>query len=151
MIPEQFRRYWMGKRRHCRHQRQQFDLTLEHAWLLCEPHWHDWLDAEGRNQWIMSRLPGYPGWEDHGVQVEHWSVYYEKLTKQALDRAPGQGDANMREYTEQPVRVEIDGVEYDSVNAAGRAVGRAASTVRHRCASTRWPTWQRLDNPQGKD
>jgi hypothetical protein len=145
MIPEQFRQYWMGKRRHCRHQKQQFDLTLEHAWLLCEQYWHDWLDAEGRNQWIMSRLPGYTAWEDYGVQVEHWTVYYEKLTKQAVNRPPGQGDVNMQQYTEQPVSVEIDGVEYPSINSARKATGIAASTIRHRCASTRFPNYRRLE------
>ena len=144
MIPETFRQYWMGKRRHSRHQKQQFDLTLEHAWSVCQQYWPTWRDAEGRNQWIMTRLPGVTAWQDGLVQVLPWNLHYKQLSQRAAVSA-GPGDENMREYTEQPVRIEIDGVEYPSINAARRDRGIPNSTIRHRCGNTRFPNYRRLD------
>ena len=144
MIPEKFYQYWQGKRRHCSHKHQQFDLTLEHAWLVCQQYWPTWRDSQGRNQWIMTRLPGVTAWQDGGVQVLPWHEHYKQLTRLAAVSA-GPGDVNMREYTEQPVRIEIDGEEYPSINEARRSTGVSASTIRHRCMNTRFPNYRRLD------
>jgi hypothetical protein len=40
------------------------------------------------------------------------------------------------------IRVRIDGVEYDSVKAAGRAVGISGVSVKYRIDSGRFPGWE---------
>lgn len=142
MIPEDFKRYHSLKGRTVRHKREHWSVTLEGLWQICGPIWSQW-QQQGPRSWFVSRQPGETEWRDDTIILETWQEHYEALSKLCGPKK-GRPCPDMRDFTEHPVRVEIDGVIYPSLNEASRQTGRAASTINHRCANVRFPNYRRL-------
>ena len=145
MIPEKFYQYWQRKRVLVRHKKETWALTLPAAWALAEPHWADWSAAKGRHRnWFIDRKPGETEWRDDTVEIVHWQQHYKNMAGHQPLKT-GRPCPDMRDHTEHPVRVEIDGVEYPSLNEAHRQTGVSPSTITSRARNPRYANYRRLD------
>ena len=146
MIPKKFYHYWLRKRVLVRHKKETWSLTLPAAWALAEPHWADWSAAKGRHRnWFIDRKPGETEWRDDTVEIVHWQQHYKNMAGNQGAKK-GRPCPDMRDHTEHPVRVEIDGVVYASLNEAHRETGIAPSTITSRARNPRYANYRRLDD-----
>ena len=145
MIPEKFQQYFSRKKAHVRHKGQVWGLSLPKAWTLAEPHWDSWTASQGRlRNWFIDRKLGETEWRDDTVEIVPWQQHYKNIEKLQQQKT-GHPCPNMREHTENPVRVEIDGEIYPSLNEAHRMTGISPSTITHRARNPRYQNYRRLD------
>jgi hypothetical protein len=142
MIPETFTRYYQGKIAQIRLKRQVYTITEQELWQHCAAVWPQWHNGD-YTCWYVDRKPGETQWRADTVVLTPWQEHFKNMNTKSGPRT-GRPCPNMREHTDYPVRVEIEGEVYPSLNEAARCLGVAASTINHRCHSPRFPQWQRL-------